>query len=71
VSSSPFSVSPFISRKHPSQVPTQEDDDSDPREIDKILSEIAGMSGRWYLFRKFLVEQLQVCLIVHPRLVQA
>ncbi|OAX40804.1 COG4-domain-containing protein [Rhizopogon vinicolor AM-OR11-026] len=58
VSSSPFSVSPFISRKQ-LQASTQEDDESDPREIDKILSEIAGMSGRWYLFRKFLVEQLQ------------
>lgn len=36
-------------------------DEVDPREIDKTLSEIAGMSGRWNLFRKFLVEQLQVC----------
>ncbi|KAG8217409.1 COG4-domain-containing protein [Butyriboletus roseoflavus] len=34
-------------------------DEVDPREIDKTLSEIAGMSGRWNLFRKFLVEQLQ------------
>ncbi|KAJ8590363.1 COG4-domain-containing protein [Rhizopogon salebrosus TDB-379] len=59
VSSSPFSVSPFISRKQPLQVSTQEEDDSDPREIDKMLSEIAGMSGRWYLFRKFLLEELQ------------
>ncbi|KAF9228537.1 COG4-domain-containing protein [Gyrodon lividus] len=33
--------------------------DVDPREIDKTLSEIAGMSGRWCLFRKFLAEQLQ------------
>lgn len=36
-------------------------DEVDPREVDKTLSEIAGMSGRWNLFRKFLVEQLQVC----------
>ena len=35
-------------------------DEVDPREVDKVLSEIAGMSGRWHLFRKFLVEQLQV-----------
>ncbi|KAH0830472.1 COG4 transport protein-domain-containing protein [Lanmaoa asiatica] len=42
------------------QFPTAvEMDDVDPREIDKTLSEIAGMSGRWNLFRKFLVEQLQ------------
>ncbi|KAF8124019.1 COG4 transport protein-domain-containing protein [Boletus edulis] len=38
---------------------TIEVDEIDPREIDKTLSEIAGMSGRWNLFRKFLVEQLQ------------
>lgn len=41
---------------------TVEIDEVDPREIDKTLSEIAGMSGRWNLFRKFLVEQLQVCI---------
>ncbi|KAF8835442.1 COG4-domain-containing protein [Paxillus ammoniavirescens] len=39
--------------------PTTTEGDVDPREIDKTLSEIAGMSGRWYLFRKFLIEQLQ------------
>lgn len=55
VSSSSFSIAPAMSRKQPSQ----DDDELDPREIDKLLSEIAGMSGRWYLFRKFLVEQLQ------------
>ena len=26
----------------------------DPREIDKVLSELAGMVGRWHLFKKFL-----------------
>lgn len=30
----------------------------DPREIDKILSEVAGMIGRWNLFRKFIMEAL-------------
>ncbi|KAF9451228.1 COG4-domain-containing protein, partial [Macrolepiota fuliginosa MF-IS2] len=30
----------------------------DPREIDKVLSEIAGMLGRWSLFKKFLLESL-------------
>lgn len=44
---------------------TVEMDEVDPREIDKTLSEIAGMSGRWYLFRKFLVEQLQACTHVN------
>ncbi|KAG1754196.1 COG4-domain-containing protein [Suillus lakei] len=59
VSSSSFSIAPSISRKQSSQVSSQDDDELDPREIDKLLSEIAGMSGRWHLFRKFLVEQLQ------------
>ncbi|KAG6877994.1 hypothetical protein C0992_008804 [Termitomyces sp. T32_za158] len=31
----------------------------DPREIDKVLSELAGLIGRWSLFRKFLVDSLQ------------
>ena len=35
----------------------------DPREIDKVLSEVAGMVGRWSLFRKFLAESLSVILI--------
>lgn len=32
----------------------------DLREIDKILSEIAGMLGRWGLFKRFLLESLNV-----------
>jgi hypothetical protein len=32
----------------------------DPREIDKVLSELAGMIGRWHLFKKFLSEALKV-----------
>jgi hypothetical protein len=32
----------------------------DPREIDKVLSELAGMVGRWHLFKKFLSEDLKV-----------
>ncbi|KAG6868996.1 hypothetical protein C0993_005654 [Termitomyces sp. T159_Od127] len=31
----------------------------DQREIDKVLSELAGMIGRWSLFRKFMVDSLQ------------
>ncbi|THH27626.1 hypothetical protein EUX98_g6565 [Antrodiella citrinella] len=30
----------------------------DPREIDKVLSEVAGMAGRWSMFRKFLYDRL-------------
>ena len=37
-----------------------EDDSIDPREIDKVLTEVSGMAGRWGLFRKFLYNRLQV-----------
>ncbi|KAH7921493.1 COG4-domain-containing protein [Leucogyrophana mollusca] len=57
VANSSLSVSP-AGRKQPLQAPAG-DDDMDLREIDKVLSESAGMSGRWSLFRKFLVEQLE------------
>ncbi|KAJ6546418.1 COG4 transport protein-domain-containing protein [Mycena vulgaris] len=36
-----------------------EEDVVDPREIDKVLSEVAGMAGRWNLFKKFLSESLR------------
>uniref|UniRef100_A0A8H7Y2D9 Conserved oligomeric Golgi complex subunit 4 n=1 Tax=Psilocybe cubensis TaxID=181762 RepID=A0A8H7Y2D9_PSICU len=36
-----------------------EDNAVDPREIDKVLSELAGMLGRWNLFKKFLSESLK------------
>lgn len=32
----------------------------DPREIDKVLSEVAGMIGRWQLFKRFLFDALKV-----------
>lgn len=32
----------------------------DMRETDKILSEIAGMLGRWSLFKRFLLESMNV-----------
>ncbi|KAG8686257.1 hypothetical protein FRC09_014253 [Ceratobasidium sp. 395] len=36
-------------------------DDSapDPREIDRVLGELATMAGRWALFRRFLVDRLE------------
>jgi COG4 transport protein. len=37
-----------------------DEDVVDPREIDKVLTELAGMAGRWNLFRKFLSESLKV-----------
>ncbi|KAH7908021.1 COG4 transport protein-domain-containing protein [Hygrophoropsis aurantiaca] len=52
------SSTPSATRKGPSQG-IANDEETDPREIDKLLSEISGMSGRWNLFRRFLVEQTQ------------
>ncbi|KIM48961.1 hypothetical protein M413DRAFT_59758 [Hebeloma cylindrosporum] len=36
-----------------------EDVGLDPREIDQVLSELAGMIGRWHLFKKFLSDALK------------
>ncbi|EMD34512.1 hypothetical protein CERSUDRAFT_117357 [Gelatoporia subvermispora B] len=55
---SQYSLSPAI-RKQPSQTGVIDEDIIDPREIDKVLTEIAGMSGRWALFRKFMYGRLQ------------
>ena len=41
-----------------------EDDTVDAREIDKVLTEVAGMAGRWGLFRKFLYERLSVSMMI-------
>ena len=43
----------------------EEDDDTpDPREMDKVLTEAAGMSGRWGLFRKFMHDKTKVPLLI-------
>ncbi len=44
---------------NPRRQPTEETV-VDPREIDKVLSEVAAMIGRWHLFKKFLSEALKV-----------
>lgn len=44
----------------------QEEDAIDFREVDKVLTEAAGMAGRWALFRKFLFDRLRVCLFFAP-----
>ncbi|KAI0831802.1 COG4-domain-containing protein [Trametes gibbosa] len=36
-----------------------DDETVDHREIDKVLSEAAGMGGRWGLFRKFMYDRLK------------
>lgn len=35
----------------------------DPREIDKVLSEIAGMLGRWGMFKRFLLDSSSVIML--------
>ncbi|KAH9056637.1 COG4-domain-containing protein [Lactarius vividus] len=35
------------------------EDDVNPRDIDKVISEAAGMAGRWNLFRRFLLDRLK------------
>ncbi|KAF8906209.1 COG4 transport protein-domain-containing protein [Gymnopilus junonius] len=47
----------FSSSSYPRRPP--EDLSIDPREIDKVLSELAGMVGRWNLFKKFILDALK------------
>lgn len=47
-------------RQQPSIAPDEEL--VDPREIDRVVSEVAVMAGRWNLFKKFLSERLEVSL---------
>ncbi|KAI0270779.1 COG4-domain-containing protein [Russula aff. rugulosa BPL654] len=49
--------SPTVGRR-PTQPPLSEED-VNPRDIDKVISEAAGMAGRWNLFRRFLVDRLR------------
>ena len=37
-----------------------EEEAANAKEVDKIVSEIAGLAGRWGLFRRFLLERLKV-----------
>ncbi|KAG8728108.1 hypothetical protein FRC11_011804 [Ceratobasidium sp. 423] len=46
-------------RTKPGQTPTIDDSGPDPREIDRVLGELATMAGRWALFRRFLVDRLE------------
>lgn len=47
----------------PTHAPTRRstspsDDQVDPREIDKVLVELAGMASRWNVFKKYVAENL-------------
>lgn len=56
----PTSATPVQVRRVASQMSTQDEDTIDFREIDKVLTEAAGIAGRWGLFRKFLFDRLRV-----------
>lgn len=56
----PTSATPAQVRRVASQMSTQDEDTIDFREIDKVLTEAAGIAGRWGLFRKFLFDRLRV-----------
>ncbi|KAL6309196.1 COG4-domain-containing protein [Sparassis latifolia] len=51
-------ISPVVRRQNMS-ASTEDEDTVDPREIDKVITEAAGMSGRWSLFRKFIHDRLK------------
>ncbi|TFY55596.1 hypothetical protein EVG20_g9262 [Dentipellis fragilis] len=48
---------PANGRRQTTQAPMTEDT-LDPREIDKAITEVATMAGRWNLFRRFLTNRL-------------
>jgi len=37
-----------------------DDETTDSKEIDRLLSEVAGLAGRWGLFGRFIIERLRV-----------
>lgn len=45
-------------RRPPTQLPGI-DEEVDPREIDKVITEAAGMASRWSLFRRFLYDRMK------------
>ncbi|KAI0340154.1 COG4-domain-containing protein [Trametopsis cervina] len=46
-------------RRAVSTMGAAEEDVVDARDIDKVLTEVSGMGGRWSLFRKFLYDRLE------------
>ena len=59
---------PLYSSSPPRKQLSGDDIAVDPREIDKVLSEVAGMIGRWYLFKRFLFDALKVMSGLSSRL---
>ncbi|KAJ7273448.1 COG4 transport protein-domain-containing protein [Mycena haematopus] len=67
---------PLILTSHNNAVRRQQssmvadEDPVDPREIDKVVSEVVVMAGRWNLFKKFLSRSLQESSENEPDLTQ-
>lgn len=55
----PFNAGFRQPAKLPSELPS-DDDLIDAKEVDALLSELAQISGRWELYRRFLYARLQV-----------
>jgi len=55
---------PLYSSNAPRKPVNVDDATVDPREIDKVLSEVAGMIGRWHLFKRFLADTVKACCSV-------
>ncbi|KZV62045.1 COG4-domain-containing protein [Peniophora sp. CONT] len=51
-------ASPIVGRRGTMPPVPPPEDEVDPREIDKVITEAAGMAGRWNLFRRFLHDRL-------------
>ncbi|KAG6833211.1 hypothetical protein H0H87_010274 [Tephrocybe sp. NHM501043] len=58
ITSNPPILASSTSNRRPPAILNLDEAAVDPREIDRVLSELAGMIGRWSLFRKFLLESL-------------
>jgi conserved oligomeric Golgi complex subunit 4 len=52
------SSSPTVGRRT-TTLGSPPEDDVNPRDIDKVISEVAGMAGRWNLFKRFLSDRLK------------
>ncbi|KAI0303459.1 COG4-domain-containing protein [Multifurca ochricompacta] len=54
----PLTAPSPTSTRRSAVVPLPEED-VNPRDIDKVISEVAGMTGRWNLFKRFLLDRLK------------
>ncbi|KAJ7172744.1 COG4 transport protein-domain-containing protein [Mycena filopes] len=57
--SPPLTLTSYATARRQQPSMAVDEDLVDPREIDKVVTEVAGMAGRWNLFKKFLSESLK------------